>query len=62
MAEKSSEKAKTPEVKSEQTVLYKFGVMISGIVSSVLGGGKASGGDKKPEASKSKPSSKEEKK
>jgi hypothetical protein len=55
MAEKKQEKPKLPEVKNEQTILYKFGSLISGIVSSVLGTAKPKAEDKKPEATKSKP-------
>jgi hypothetical protein len=56
---KKQETPKIPEVKNEQTILYKFGSMISGIVSSVLGTAKPKSEDKKSEAPKGKP--KEEK-
>jgi hypothetical protein len=55
MAEKKQEKPKLPEVKNEQTILYKFGNMISGILSSVLGTTKSKSEDKKSEVPKSKP-------
>jgi hypothetical protein len=53
MAEKKQEKPKLPEVKNEQTMLYKFGSMISGIVASVLGSSPKS--EKKPESKTEKP-------
>jgi ADP-glucose pyrophosphorylase len=52
MPEKKQEKPKMPEVKNEQTILYKFGSMISGILASVLGSGVKV--DKKPEVKSEK--------
>ena len=53
MPDKKQEKPKVAEVKNEQTILYKFGNMIAGIVASVLGSGPKT--EKKPEAKDSKP-------